>query len=391
MKVVIAMDSFKGSISSIDGSKAIASGIKEIYSEADIIRLPLADGGEGIVDILVEETGGYFNKLKVTGPLGKKVDAVYGILGNGKTAVIEIASACGLPLVAQSKRNPLVTTTYGVGELIENALNKGCTDFIIGLGGSATNDAGIGMLQALGYRFLDQNSQDVEFGGSALKIISQIVTENIHPKLRFSSFKVACDVDNPLYGPNGAAHIFGPQKGASKESVKELDDGLKHFSIIVREQMGIDIQDQKGAGAAGGLGGAFSGFLNSNLESGIEVVLDAVQFEKHLAGADFVITGEGKLDGQTSMGKAPLGVAKIARKYNVPVIALAGGVTKEAFKLNEAGISAYFSIMNAPMTLKEAMDYETVYENLHLTSKQLFRLIKVVKGEKESFVESIEF
>jgi glycerate 2-kinase len=379
VKVLIAIDSFKGSISSIEGSKAIANGIKEVYEDAEIVTLPLADGGEGTVDALVQATDGRFVERKVTGPLGENVAAVYGILGDERTAVIEVAAACGLPLLSPMQRNPLFTTTYGVGELITDAIDRGCTNFMIGLGGSATNDAGVGMLQALGFRFLNQNNEEVGFGGQVLKDIMKINTEHAHPTLKDCTFNVACDVNNLLYGEDGAAYVFGPQKGASTDIVKRLDKGLQHFSRVALDTVGKDIHNIKGAGAAGGLGAAFSGFLNAHLQSGIELVLDSIRIEEHMQEADFVITGEGKMDGQTSMGKAPLGVAQLAQKHNIPVIALAGGVTEEASNLNNLGITAYFSIVNGPMSLETAMDSKTTYTNLQVTSKQLFRLIRATR------------
>jgi glycerate 2-kinase len=379
VKVLIAIDSFKGSITSIDGSEAIALGIKDIYQDAEIVTIPLADGGEGTVEALVHATAGQLVETKVTGPLQEKVVAVYGILGDERTAVIEVAAACGLPLVPQEQRNPAVTTTYGVGELITDAIGKGCREFVIGLGGSATNDAGVGMLQALGFRFLNQQNEEAGLGGQVLKTIHKIDVTQVNRKLKDCTFKVACDVNNFLYGPKGATHVFGPQKGATPDMVKELDEGLKHFAQVVRDERGTDIHHITGAGAAGGLGAAFTGFLDAKLQSGIELVLEVTGMEASMDGADFVITGEGKLDGQTSMGKAPLGVAKLAHHDRIPVIALAGGVAEETAALNELGITSYFSIMNAPMSLEEAMDSKMTYQNLRLTTNQLFRLIKSVR------------
>ncbi|TWE08176.1 glycerate kinase [Neobacillus bataviensis] len=379
MKVLIAMDSFKGSISSEDGSRAIALGIRDVYSDAEIIALPLADGGEGTVEALVKATGGKSIKKEVTGPLKEKIDAVYGILGDKKTAVIEVAAACGLPLVPSDKRNPAVATTYGVGELIRDAIDKGCREFVIGLGGSATNDAGVGMLQALGFIFLNSYNEEVGLGGQELSNIRKIDLSSVIPELKDCTFKVACDVNNPLYGPKGAAHIFGPQKGATAEMIKELDKGLENFAQIVLQELGRDIQNIVGAGAAGGLGAAFAGFLHAHLQSGIELVLEIIEMEQNMQGVDFVITGEGKMDGQTSMGKAPLGVAQLAKKHEIPVLAMAGCITEETAILNELGITSYFSIVNAPMTLEEAMDSTVTSENLRTTTKQIFRLIQSVK------------
>lgn len=385
MKVLIAIDSFKGSLSSAKGSEAIALGIREVYKDADIITLPLADGGEGTVESLVQATKGRLFQRKVTGPLGEKAIAKYGILGDGITAVIEVAEACGLPLVPDEQRNPAITTTYGVGELIADAIEKGCEKFVIGLGGSATNDAGVGMLQALGFRFLDQYNEEVGFGGRALRKICKIDTTLVKDELKECTFKIACDVNNFLHGTEGAAYIFGPQKGATPALVKELDDGLKHFADVVQQEIGKDTHHIEGGGAAGGLGSAFSVFLNAKLHSGIELVLESIEMEAHMKGADFIITGEGKLDDQTAMGKAPLGVARLACKHSIPVIAVAGGITGEAVHLNELGITSHFSIMNAPMSLEEAMDSERTFHNLRQTTNQLFRLIKTVQKNCQDY------
>lgn len=380
MKVLIAMDSFKGSLSSIESSTAIAAGIKEVYPHADIEVLPLADGGEGTVEALVNATDGTLVTIPVTGPLNETVKATYGMLGDGKTAVIEVAEACGLPLVPYGERNPLKATSYGVGEIISDAIEKGSREFVIGLGGSATNDAGIGMLQALGFCFYDMNGEKVGIDGQSLTDIWSIDLKQVNPMLKECRFRVACDVKNPLYGPEGAAHIFGPQKGATPEMVEQLDKGLKHIAEIVLDTLKTDLNQIEGAGAAGGLGAAFSSFLHADLQSGIELVMEIIEMEKSMQGADFVITGEGKLDGQTSMGKAPLGVAELAQMHNIPVIALAGGITEETAVLNKLGITSYFSILNQPMTLEEAMDSKVAYNNLRATTNQLFRLIQAVRA-----------
>lgn len=382
MKVLIAIDSFKGSITSKKASEAIASGIYDVYPEAEINRIPLGDGGEGTVEALIEASNGRLVKKEVQGPLTEKVIASYGISGDGKTAMIEVAEACGLPLVPTERRNPLKTTTYGVGELIVDAMEKGCRKFIIGLGGSSTNDAGVGMLQALGFQFLDEQLLEVTSGGEALKKIEHIRTDNVHPLLNKCQFQVACDVNNHLYGENGAAHVYGPQKGASQEMVEQLDEGLRHFADIVQDVLEIDIHAIEGAGAAGGLGAAFAGFLQASLESGIELVLDFTDMETYVKEADIVITGEGMLDGQTSMGKAPLGIASLAKEHGVPVIALAGGLNHENFQLNEQGMTACFSILHAPMSLDEAMEVDTTYRNLEFTTNQLFRLIEGMQLRK---------
>ncbi|MFS0725539.1 glycerate kinase [Paenibacillus sp. 1P07SE] len=376
MKVVIAIDSFKGSISSSEGGAAIAAGIKTVYREAETVILPLADGGEGTVEALVSGSGGELRTVCATGPLGETIQAAYGIMGGGETAVIEVAAACGLPLVSRERRDPSQTTTYGVGELIADAIGAGCRSFVIGLGGSATNDAGIGMLQALGYRFLDDAGREVGQGGAALARIARIDASGVRPELAACSFRVACDVDNPLYGPEGAAFIFGPQKGADTAMVEQLDQGLRHFAKAAERFLGRDIAAIPGAGAAGGLGAALVGFLGASLLSGAELVLESLGIEAQLADAQLVITGEGRLDGQTSRGKAPLGVARLASRHGLPVIALAGSVGAEARSLNSQGVSALFPILSGPMTLEEAMDPAATAAHLRGTAEQLFRLLQ---------------
>lgn len=302
--------------------------------------------------------------------------------------MIEIAAACGLPLIPPESRDPSVTTTYGVGELIMDAIAKGCREFIVGLGGSATNDAGVGMLQALGYSFLDQSNKEIGFGGAELQNIRKVISSAAQPELKSCSFHVACDVNNLLYGPNGATCTFGHQKGANTETIQELDKGLQNFAQVVLHDLSVDIQNIAGAGAAGGLGSAFAGFLEADLQSGIQLILDLIGMEEKVKDVDFVMTGEGNLDGQTSMGKTPLGVAKLAQKYQIPVIALAGGVSKEAAALNQQGITAYFSIMNAPMQLEEALKPSITSNNLRSTTNQLFRLIKALRGDDNRKVEN---
>jgi glycerate 2-kinase len=374
MNILIAMDSLKGSLSSIEANKVMAQGLLQVESNWTIQTVPVADGGEGTVEALVNATDGEFIEAVVTGPLGKPVRSTYGILGNKVTAVIEVAEACGLPLLTKEQLNPLNTTTYGVGELIKDALEKGCSEFIIGLGGSATNDAGVGMLQALGYQFFNHDGALIGFGGAELKSIAKVDARNVSDKVKAANFQVACDVNNPLYGPNGAAFIYGPQKGATPDMVEELDNGLRHFAGVTLKQSGIDLQQISGAGAAGGLGAAFAGFLNGKLESGVELVLEQTQLEKKLKGVDFVITGEGKLDGQTSMGKAPAGIAREAAKHSIPVIALAGDISEGSPSLYESGITAYFTIVSGPITLEEAMNPEVTLKNLRRTAEQIGRL-----------------
>jgi glycerate 2-kinase len=379
MRILIAIDSFKGSISSKLASEAISKGILEVYSNAEIITLPLADGGEGTVEALVSATNGKYSSKEVVGPLGKRIKAEYGLAPDGKTAFIEVAAACGLPLLAKEERNPMQTTTYGVGELLVDAMERGCRHFIIGLGGSATNDAGVGMLQALGFTFLDAEGEEIGLGGKTLEAISQIKTSEKHPLLDACTFQIACDVHNYLYGKDGAAYVFGPQKGATPSMIEALDKGLKNFAEVAKRDLNMEIHSIKGAGAAGGLGAAFSGFLHGEMKSGIDLVVDVIDLETKLDGVDIVITGEGMLDGQTSMGKAPIGVARLAARRDIPVIALAGAINQKSFSLQEYGMTACFSIMNQPMVLEEAMETNTTFQNLQFTAKQIFQLIMAIK------------
>ena len=378
MKVVISIDSLKGSLSSMEAANAIKEGILKVDKNTDIKIMPLADGGEGTVDALVEGMNGEAVTTTVTGPVVEKVHAKYGILKETNTAIIEMAQAAGFALVPSHLKNPLYTTTYGVGEMIKEAIEKGCRNFIVGIGGSATNDAGVGMLQALGFEFYDEAGKLVGLGGQVLNKIKSIKTENRLKELDQCNFKIACDVNNPLYGENGAAYIYGPQKGATPDIVVELDEGLRSFAEVVKKELGKDIAQVPGAGAAGGLGFGFMGFLNGKLESGIKIILDEIKLEDVVKDADIVITGEGRLDNQTAMGKAPIGVAKIAKKHGAKVIAIAGCTTEDAVKCNEEGIDAYFSIVNGAMTIEEAIKKEVASKNMTATTEQIFRLIKAI-------------
>lgn len=379
MKVVISIDSLKGSLSSIEAANAIKKGIEKVDKDIEVVIMPLADGGEGTVDALVEGVNGEAVITSVTGPVGELVEAKYGILKETNTAIIEMAQAAGFALVPNNLKNPLYTTTYGVGEIIKDAINKGCRNFIVGIGGSATNDAGVGMLQALGFEFYDEKGELVGLGGQVLEKIRSIKVDNRLKLLDECNFKIACDVNNPLYGENGAAYVYGPQKGATEEIVKRLDDGLRSFEKVVKKDIGKDVAKVSGAGAAGGMGYGFIGFLNAKLESGIKIILDEINLEDKVKDADIVITGEGRLDNQTAMGKAPIGVAKIAKKYGAKVIAIAGCTTDEANKCNEEGIDAYFSIINTPIALEEAIKKEIATKNMIATTEQIFRLIKTIK------------
>lgn len=379
MKVVISIDSLKGSLTSMEAANAIKNGILKVNEEYEVVIKPLADGGEGTVDALVEGMNGQAIITNVTGPVKEKVKAKYGILKETNTAIMEMAQAAGFALVPTELKNPLYTTTYGVGEMIKEAIAKGCRNFIVGIGGSATNDAGVGMLQALGFEFYDENDDLVGLGGQVLNRIKRINVTNRIKELDECNFKIACDVNNPLYGENGAAYIYGPQKGATPEIVKLLDEGLINFAEVVKKDLDKDIAQVPGVGAAGGLGFAFLGFLNSKLESGIKIILDEINLDEAVKGADIVITGEGRLDNQTAMGKAPIGVAKVAKKYGAKVIAIAGCTTDDAIKCNEEGIDAYFSIVNSAMTIEEAIKKENAIKNMTLTTTQIFRLIDAMK------------
>lgn len=378
MKVVVVIDSLKGSLTSMEAGEAAKAGILAANPSATVMVKPLADGGEGTTEALVRGMNGSLHSLEVTGPIYDKVMAQYGMIE--ETAIIEMAQAAGLPLVPTEKRNPLLTTTYGVGEMIKQCIQSGCKKFIIGIGGSATNDAGLGMLMALGFKFLDSNGNEVMQGGQGLSQVASIDETQVLPELASCEFKIACDVNNPLYGEQGAAYIYGPQKGATPEMVEALDAGLKYFANVVAAHKGEDFAQLAGAGAAGGLGFAFTAFLGGKLESGVKIILDETRLEADLQDADIVLTGEGRLDHQTAMGKAPIGVATLAKKHGCKVIGLAGATTKEAIACNEAGIDAYFSIVNGAMSLEEAMTPAVAYENMKQTTQQIFNLIQSLQA-----------
>jgi glycerate kinase len=379
MKVVVAIDSFKGSLSSSELADNIELGVKKVFPDAQVIKLPIADGGEGTVEALVEATNGEIIKTDVTGPLGSTVNSYYGILGDRKTAVIEMATASGLPLIPKEARDPLKTSTFGTGELIKDAISKGCRKFIVGIGGSATNDGGMGMIEALGAKFFDANNTLIRGSGQALNELEKIDLNELLPELKECSFTIACDVDNPLFGNRGAAYVYAPQKGASEEVVKALDNGLKHFADIVKDQLNKDIAEIPGAGAAGGLGGGFIAFLDGVLKPGIDIVLDEVQLKEKIQGADFVLTGEGKIDEQSVMGKAPTGVSKLCKQEGVPVIAIAGCVDDSATATHDCGITSIFSVVNYPCSLEEAMDPKRASTFVQKNTEEIFRLIKAIK------------
>ena len=355
MKVVIAPDSYKGCLSALEVAKAMERGVLSVFPSAEVRKIPIADGGEGTVAALVAATNGQLRQTEVTDPLGNKISAHWGVLGDGRTAVIEMAAASGLPLVPKEKRDPRVTTTYGTGELIKAALADGLAKIIIGIGGSATNDGGTGMARALGVRFLDAAGQEVAAGGGSLAEICQIDTTGLDPRLKNTEIVVACDVDNPLCGTRGASAVFGPQKGATPEMVQQLDAGLAKYASCARQATGRDVAEKAGAGAAGGLGAGLMFFTPAQLKPGVEIVLDAVGFSDIVRDADFVITGEGRTDFQTAFGKAPVGVAKVAKTHGAPVFCISGGLGEGADDVLAQGIDAVMSICDRPLSLEECM------------------------------------
>lgn len=375
MKVVVAIDSFKGSLSSIEAGQAVKAGVLAAHPNANVIIKPLADGGEGTTDAFIEGLGGQRIDLTVTGPMGSPVSCYYGYLEKDKTAIIEMASASGITLVPAHQKNPLTASTRGVGEMILHALEKGCRHFIIGIGGSATNDAGIGMLKALGYSFLDEQGFDVGEGAQALGKVASIDAKNRHPLLDDCQFRIACDVTNPLCGENGATYIYGPQKGVTEAQKESLDQDMAHFADVTETTLNCAYKNYPGAGAAGGLGFAFLSYLHASLSPGVELILDAINLSDALNGADIVVTGEGQLDRQTAMGKAPVGVAKLAKAHGAKVLAFSGSVTKEAVACNQAGIDAFFPILRRIVTLEEAMDPSTARSNMTASVEQVFRLL----------------
>lgn len=377
MKVIVGMDSFKGSISSMEANQSVSDAIKSVCPGAQVKSFPMADGGEGTVETLVDGMDGILVNTTVTGPAGPPVQSSYGYVESENLAIIEVAAACGLPLLNSGELDPYAATTYGVGELISHAYEKGARTFIIGLGGSATNDGGVGMLQALGYQFLDEENREIEFGGGALSSISEIRRTPEVDKFEDCIFRIACDVSNVLYGGQGATYVFGPQKGADEAALSLLDAGMKHYADLTSEQMGIDISGVEGGGAAGGLGAAFHGYLGGQLESGIELIMDILKVEEAAEHADLIITGEGRLDAQTSMGKVPAGLAGLAGKYGVPIIAVGGSLTDDAYALNDAGIDAVFSIQSSPVSIEEAMQSELTRFNLEHTAGQIMRVMKL--------------
>lgn len=378
MKAVVAIDSFKGSLSSLEAGNAARNGILKADPEAQVIVRPLADGGEGTVEALTIGMGGNIVTVPVTGPLGGKVEAKYGILADGSTAVMEMSQAAGITLVSDDEKNPLKATTRGVGEMILDAIGKGCRHFIMGIGGSVTNDGGIGMLQALGFGILNKDGEQVAPGAQGLEKLAAITSANVAPELASCSFRIACDVTNPLCGKQGCSAVFGPQKGADPAMIWQMDEWLADYAKIAKKNFPKADPEYPGTGAAGGLGFAFLTFTNAVLESGIKIVLDETRLEDYIREADIVVTGEGRLDGQTVMGKAPVGVAEIAKRYNKKVVAFAGSVAKDAGACNAHGIDAFFPILRGICTLQEAMDKDTAAQNLAGTAEQVFRLAKAI-------------
>jgi glycerate kinase len=355
MKIVVAPDSFKGSISSTQIAEAVEKGIQKIDPSITVLKVPVADGGEGTVEALVCASQGKIIPVKVTGPLLNKVDAFYGISGDGQTAFIEMAAASGLALLNRSEYNAMKTTTFGTGELILHALDHGCRNIIIGLGGSATNDGGAGLLQALGLRLLDHNHSDLAVGGGSLGDLSAFELSQFDTRIKETSFILACDVENPLCGSQGASAIFGPQKGASPAEVLILDDGLRHFADIIEQELNKQVAEIPGAGAAGGMGAGLMAFLDARIVKGIDLIIEVSGLAASIADADCVITGEGKIDHQTAFGKTPLGIAQLAKKYNIPVIGIAGSLGQDLDQLYEMGFTSLFAIADRPMTLDESM------------------------------------
>ena len=375
MHVVVAIDSLKGSLSSLEAGEAIKTGVERALPDAHVVVRPVADGGEGTVEAVTAGMGGRVRTVTVTGPLGEPVACPYGILADGRTAVIEMAGAAGLPQVPEDRRDPMVTTTYGVGQIIRDAMENGCRRFFVGIGGSATNDGGAGMLQALGFGLLDRNGRQIPFGAAGLKDLASIDASGVVPALAECSFRVACDVTNPLCGPSGCSAVYGPQKGASPAMIEKMDGWLANYATLAAESFPGADPNASGTGAAGGMGFAFLTFTKAVLEPGIRIVLEETGLEDHIRRADVVVTGEGRLDGQSVMGKTPVGVAQLAKKYGKPVLAFAGCVTPDAGACNGAGIDAFFPILRAPVTLREAMDPDNARANMAAAAEQAFRLV----------------
>ncbi|MBL5885225.1 glycerate kinase [Lelliottia aquatilis] len=375
MKIVIAPDSYKESLSALEVATAIEQGFREIFPDADYVKLPVADGGEGTVEAMVAATQGGIIKVQVTGPLGENAEGFYGLSGDEQSAFIEMAAASGLEMVAPSLRNPLKTTSWGTGELIRHALDAGVKHIIIGIGGSATNDGGAGMVQALGAKLLDGNGNPIGLGGGELEKLARIDISELDTRLADCRIEVACDVTNPLTGAEGASAVFGPQKGATPEMIDRLDAALAHYAKIIARDLDIEVLNLEGGGAAGGMGAALYAFCGAELRQGIEIVTDALHLDKQVADADLVITGEGRIDSQTIHGKVPVGVAKVAKRYNKPVIGIAGSLTADVGVVHQHGIDAVFSVIYTVCTLEEAL--ENAEENVRMAARNIAAVLKV--------------
>ncbi|RAU38313.1 glycerate kinase [Enterobacter sp. RIT418] len=378
MKLVIAPDSWKESLSALEVATAIEDGFREIWPDAEYVKIPVADGGEGTVDAMVAATSGERVVVEVTGPLGTRISSFYGISGDKQSAFIEMAAASGLELVPASARNPLKTTSWGTGELIRHALDAGVNHIIIGIGGSATNDGGAGMVQALGATLLNEQGQPLGYGGGELATLKQIDLSGLDPRLAECRIEVACDVTNPLTGPEGATAVFGPQKGATAEMVAALDNALGHYAKIIARDLDIDVLSLAGGGAAGGMGAALYAFCGATLRQGIEIVTDALRLDEQVADADIVITGEGRIDSQTIHGKVPVGVAKVAKRYSKPVIGIAGSLTADVGVVHDHGIDAVFSVLYSICSLEDALG--NAQANLRMTARNIAAVLKVGKG-----------
>lgn len=375
MKIVIAPDSYKESLSATEVAQAIEKGFREIFPDAHYVSVPVADGGEGTVEAMIAATQGAEHTASVTGPLGERVDARWGMSGDGHTAFIEMAAASGLALVPPELRNPLITTSRGTGELILHALDHGARNIIIGIGGSATNDGGAGMVQALGAKLCDANGTEIGHGGGSLMSLNTIDISGLDPRLASCTIRVACDVTNPLTGEQGASHIFGPQKGATDAQIVELDNNLSHYADVIKKSLRVDVKEVPGAGAAGGMGAALMAFLGAELKSGIEIVTQALNLEEHIHDCTLVVTGEGRIDSQSIHGKVPVGVAKVAKKYHKPVIGIAGSLTHDVGVVHQYGIDAVFSVLTSIGTLEEA--FRGAFDNIYRASRNIAATLRV--------------
>lgn len=377
MKIVIAPDSFKESMTALEAATAIEEGFKEIIPDAEYTKVPMADGGEGTVQTVIDATGGTMKKIRVTGPLFEPVEASYGLSGDKKLAVIEMASSSGLETIKEDQKNPLKTTTLGFGELIFDALETGVDELLLGIGGSATNDGGVGMVMALGGKLLDKNNKSISPTGAGLKELASINLSDLHPRLKEISIRVASDIDNPLTGKNGAAYIYGPQKGATPKQVKILDDNLRQYAHVIHTELDKEVEKIPGAGAAGGLGAGLIAFLNAELQRGGDLLVEILDLENKIKNADLVITGEGNINHQTIFGKTPVAVSKVANKYEVPVIAIAGSLTKGYESVYEEGISSVFSIIPRLSSLETVLSEGKI--NIKETAKNIASVLIIKK------------